>query len=224
MRLPRPRQLGQGEIFGHSRFRFFLGSDVKGGSHQPDNRSLSVPHRKASHPYPAYIASWPDDAELLVKVPAAGCFVHFSQNMGPVVGMDEFLGRGWVFEEGLKSAPGDDLIGLVCVDYLLAFGIEGPEDLLDVVGHLLEFFRGGLEHIGGFALFATQMAREPDKEEDESKDGGRETDGQQGHDLRSLKVGGQNREEKQGGSDGQNRRGDVPNPALRTLQNRFSAM
>jgi len=84
-----------------------------------------------------------------------------------IFGMDRLLIRGWVLFQALTGTAGDGFVGPVDADDLFGFGIQDPEDLLDVVSHLPEVVLGGNESARGLAMFAFQMHEESPMHEDD---------------------------------------------------------
>ena len=134
-------------------FRLFLRSNLKRSTHEPANLTFGIPNRKAADPHPADFAPGRDDPESFVEVPAPGGLVEFREHMNPVLSMDEFFVRGGVLVQRLAGMAGDGLISGIHKERFLGFGIDHPEDFLDVVRHLLKAFLAFEErHLGPTAF------------------------------------------------------------------------
>jgi hypothetical protein len=94
------------------------------------------------HRDPAHFAARAHNPKSFIEVPCLRSFSKLCQHMNAVFGVDEFFVRRRIVQQTLARTPGDRFIGFGDVKGLFGFGVNHPEDFLNVVRHLLEPFFG----------------------------------------------------------------------------------
>src|SRR5215467_6040765 len=113
-----------------------LFSDVLGCADEPPDPASGVAHRKSVNPHPANVPIGERDPEALVEFPSAGRLVQSGEHMHSVFGMNNLLIRGWIVQEAPARSSGNRLVGLIHLQHALRLGVQHPENLLDMAGHL----------------------------------------------------------------------------------------
>src|SRR6266404_8810912 len=119
----------------------FSGGDVEHCAGQSaESSAVAIPHRKTVSPHPANLSVGPDDAEFLVEMSGLGGLFELREHVDAVLGIYQFGVRGWMSHEALNRTTGDGFVCETDLKNFLGRSVQEPEDLLDVVRHLLQAF------------------------------------------------------------------------------------
>src|SRR6266700_5219742 len=90
--------------------------------------------------HPSDFTAWTNDAEFLVESSRLRKFLQTTENMSAIVRMNHFPIRCWGVVQALAGNAADFLECRANIDDPVRRSIEHPENLLDVVRHLAEYF------------------------------------------------------------------------------------